>query len=242
MILKPEADRIYLPKNRAVTVHLNISGPPITGLPRELMKISIALAKDYGGKRKWTMGFDNRIFTTTLNDVDIERLKADPRVAKVDVTTEKARITYTIPNSIPSPPYNYNAVNEDWGVTRLSPSFAWTKGIYGQGIKVCVIDTGISRSTGRWNTLHGSEETPPSNSRFGEGPGEKSHPAFWKDGVSVYKGGKDFVVNDYAPDYWRFANDDDNGHGTWTSGLIAEQHSGIVGRYKGIAPGVELYV
>ena len=32
-----------------------------------------------------------------------------------------------------------------------------------------------------------------------------------------------------------------NGHGTWTSGIIAEQHSGIVGRYKGIAPGVDLY-
>ena len=45
----------------------------------------------------------------------------------------------------PIPAYDYGAVNEDWGVTRLFPSLAWAKGIFGQGIKVCVIDSGISR-------------------------------------------------------------------------------------------------
>ena len=198
------------------------------------MRTSIKLAKDYGGKRKWTMGFDNRIFTVRLDDEAIEQLRSDPLVKKV-VVSGKARIL-----QYPIPAYDYGAVNEDWGVTRLFPSLAWAKGIYGQGIKVCVIDSGISRSAGRWAALYG-EELPSSTSRFGEGEGEKSHPAFWKAGVSVYKGGYDFVEEAIAPDYGYFANDDGNGHGTWTSGIIAEQHSGIVGRYKGIAPGVDLY-
>ena len=68
------------PATRTVAVHLNMPGGVITGLPRDLMRDSIALAKDYGGKRKWTMGYDNRVFTTTLTDEAIERLKADPRV------------------------------------------------------------------------------------------------------------------------------------------------------------------
>ena len=71
------------------------------------MKNSIALAKDYGGKRKWTMGYDNRVFTTTLTDEAIERLKADPRVHKVVETREKARISGVFPVKVdetPQPP------------------------------------------------------------------------------------------------------------------------------------------
>ena len=65
-------------------------------------------------------------------------MKADPRVHKVVETREKARISgafpakvdktpqppqakYTIPSSTPNPPYNHEAVNEDWGVTQTSP-------------------------------------------------------------------------------------------------------------------------
>ena len=61
---------------------------------------------------------------------------------KVVVTREKARISGAFPAKVdntpppqakytilfdPKPPYNYNAVNEDWGVTRLHPSLAWAK-------------------------------------------------------------------------------------------------------------------
>ena len=234
------------PATRTVAVHLNMPGGVITGLPRDLMRDSIALAKDYGGKRKWTMGYDNRVFTTTLTDEAIERLKADPRVHKVVETREQAHISYNIPSSIPNPPYNHEAVNEDWGVTRLHPSYAWAKNNFGQGVKVCVIDSGISQSLTKWVELHPGV-APPETTRFGEGPGEKGHPAFWKDGVSVYKGGKDFRSGDYSPAgaYLNsdigFANDDACGHGTWCSGLIAEQGD-FLGGYKGIAPGIELYV
>jgi subtilisin family serine protease len=256
MFLKKEPAARPAPATRTVAVHLNMPGEPITGLPRELMRNSIALAKDYGGKRKWTMGYDNRVFTTTLTDEAIERLKADPRVHKVVETREKARISgafpakvdntpppqakYTIPSSTPNPPYNHEAVNEDWGVTRLHPSFAWAKNNFGQGVKVCVIDSGISQGTFGWNALN-PDTVPPETTRFGEGPGEKDHPAFWKDGVSVYKGGKDFRPGDYYPPQYNFANDDTCGHGTWCAGLIAEQGQ-FVGGYKGIAPGIELYV
>ena len=68
------------------------------------MRNSIALAKDYGGKRKWTMGYDNRVFTTTLTEEAIERLKADPRVHKVVETREKARISGVFPAKVDNTP------------------------------------------------------------------------------------------------------------------------------------------
>jgi subtilisin family serine protease len=63
----------------------------------------------------------------------------------------------------------------------------------------------------------------------------KEHEAFWKDGVPVFKGGYDFINHDRD-------SHDDHGHGTWCAGILAAQHNGIPGSYRGVAPGIELYV
>lgn len=184
---------------RPVTVRLKIDRPVI-GLPKEIMRQSHYLAKEYGGKRKWTFGFDNRAFVSDLTPDAIAEMRKNPLVESVEEGPE-ARI---MSNEIPD--YNPAAVNTDWGVDRVHPTYAWAKSLYGNGIKVAVIDTGI----------------------------KSSHECFWKDGVCVYKGGYNFVAGNDDPE-------DDHDHGTYCCGIVAAQHNEIVGSYKGIAPGIELY-
>jgi subtilisin len=71
------------------------------------------------------------------------------------------------------PPYNPNIENLDWGVERLLTAVPWglSPPLLGQGVNVCVIDTGI----------------------------KYDHDAFWKDGVCVYKGGHNFVGGNANP-------------------------------------------
>jgi subtilisin len=192
------------PTKHTVSIHLKFPDP-ITGLPRDLMAMSSRLAKDHGGKRKWTFGFDNRIFVADLEDDAIAELLKSPLVEKV----EFAPMARIYSNEIPA--YNPAAVNTDWGVSRINPQFAWGQANYGRSvtgrrIKVCVIDTGI----------------------------KSSHEAFWKDGVCVYKGGYNFVAGNANPA-------DDHDHGTYCCSIVAAQHTGIIGSYRGVAPDIELY-
>jgi subtilisin len=187
------------PRIHTATIHLNIE-KVVTGLPRELMALSNKIAWDYGGERKWTFGFDNRIFIADLTEDAIEELRKNQAVARVEIEPMAYICSYE------KPPYNPNGVNIDWGVDRVNPENAWNKGIFGQGAKLCVIDTGI----------------------------KSSHECFWKDGVCVFKGGWNFIANNNKPV-------DDHDHGTYCSGIIAAQHNGLAGSYKGIAPGIELY-
>lgn len=180
-----------------VTVVLNID-QPVVGLPPEILTLADNLAMDYGSRRKWTFGFDNRRFVVDLAPDAVEELRRNPMVQEV--------IIEPIAFICEIPPYNPNIENLDWGIDRIHAAVAWNQGIYGQKIKVAVLDTGI----------------------------KKSHPAFWKDGVCVVKGGWNFVGNNNNPD-------DDHDHGTYCAGIIAEQHNNVPGTYKGIAPQVELY-
>jgi len=141
-----------------------------------------------------------------LEEAAIEELRRSPLVDQV-VINPIARI---LSNEIPA--YNPSAVNTDWGVERMRAYFngatqgAWPRGNYGEGIKVCVIDTGI----------------------------HKEHEAFWKDGVCIYKGGHNFVSSGDNPA-------DDHDHGTYCCSIVAGQHNGILGGYRGLAPNIELY-
>jgi subtilisin family serine protease len=189
-----------LPEKETATVYLNLPGDPITGLPRDLMVMSSNLARDYGGFRKWTFGFDNRVFIADLTPDAIEVLRNSPLVEKVIVEPR----AYVLSSEIPT--YNPSAEMTCWGVDRVHPSTAWNKGLYGQNVKVCVIDTGIA----------------------------SGHIAFWKDGETNFKGGWNFVSGGENPI-------DDHDHGTWCAGIIAHKHLGINGRYRGIAPNVDLY-
>jgi subtilisin len=105
------------------------------------------------------------------------------------------------------PQYVPNAVNTDWGVSRCFPDNAWARGIYGKNTKLAILDTGI----------------------------KQSHPAFWKNGETPYKGGWNFVASSANPA-------DDHDHGTYCAGIICHQHTGLPGTYRGIAPGIDLYI
>jgi len=193
-----------LKPKKTVTVYLKLP-EVITGLPKDLMAMSNNLAKDYGGQRKWTFGFDNRVFVVDLDDDAIEELTKSPLVDHIEIAP-MARIM-----SAEIPQYNPAAVNTDWGVDRINPQFAWALGNYGRStsgrrIKVCVIDTGI----------------------------KSSHEAFWKNGVCVFKGGYNFVAGGDNPA-------DDHDHGTYCASIVAGQHNGLVGHYRGVAPDIELY-
>ncbi len=189
------------PRKRTVVVRLK-HPDVITGLPKEIMHQSIVLAKEYGGKRKWTFGFDNRAFTVDLDPAAIEELRKNPAVEEVEEDEGATIMLGEIPT------YNPAAINTDWGVTRMPVATPWgrTPPVLGAGVKVCVIDTGIG----------------------------KNHQAFWKDGVCVYKGGWNFVGNNNNPE-------DDHDHGSYCCSIVAGQHSGVLGSYRGLAPGVDLY-
>jgi subtilisin len=193
---KPESE----PEQLTVIVGLNIA-KPIYDLPRELLALSDTIAKDHGGLRTWTYGFDNRRFNLNIPREALPYLQKHALVDFVEVPP-MARI---MSNEIPT--YNPAIEMTDWGVDRTHPLNAWAKGLYGQNIKLCVIDTGIKRD----------------------------HQAFWKDGLTPYKGGYNFVGSTSDPA-------DDHDHGTYCCSIICHQHSGLAGRYKGIAPGIDLYV
>lgn len=196
-------DRGFIDKPQVHTVIVTLRGDePITGLPPIILKASDGLARDMESVRKWTFGWDNRIFIMDLGPDAIRELKKHPAVASVEYSEEpEARILGT-----PNPPYNPMIEQTDWGVQRIKTAVPWgrTPPLYGNNVKVCVIDTGI----------------------------DYNHQAYWKNGVCVYKGGFNFVGSNEDPR-------DDQDHGTWCAGIVAEQHNG--NGYRGVAPDVDLY-
>lgn len=163
-------DRGFIDKPEVHTVIVTLRGDePITGLPPIILKASDGLARDMESVRKWTFGWDNRIFLMDLGPDAIRELKKHPAVASVEYSEEpEARILGT-----PDPPYNPGVEQTDWGVQRIRTSVPWgrTPPLYGKNVKVCVIDTGI----------------------------DYNHQAYWKNGVCVYKGGFNFVGSNEDP-------------------------------------------
>jgi subtilisin family serine protease len=152
------------PVVKTVTVRLKHPGV-ITGLPVEVMEQSNRLAKDFGGKRKWTFGFDNRVFVADLTEEAIAEMEKLDEVESVTIEPMARIMSSEIPT------YNPAAVNTDWGVDRCYPTNAWAKGLKGEGVNLCVIDTGI----------------------------KSDHIAFWHNGETNFKGGWNFVAGDNDP-------------------------------------------
>ncbi len=98
-----------------------------------------------------------------------------------------------------------------WGVTHIGSKAVHDAGIWGQGVKVAIIDTGI-------DYIH---DDPLDNPYVVD-------PEF----TSNYRGGYDFVNNDADPM-------DDNGHGTHVAGILAAEKNGYL--VVGVAPQVDLY-
>ena len=98
-----------------------------------------------------------------------------------------------------------------WGVEHIGAPAVHAAGIWGAGVKVAVIDTGI-------DYIHDDPDDTP----------YVVDPEF----NSNYKGGYDFFNHDTDP-Y------DDNGHGTHVSGILAAEKNGYL--VAGVAPQVDLY-
>ena len=188
-----------MPEKVTVTVILK-EEKKVVGLPKRIISLSNDLASNYGGKRKWTFGFDNRKFTTDLTWEGIDALLRDDKI--YDVVVEPIAKILTV-----LPPYDPGMLSISIGEfpehSRQTPG---VEVFMATALRYCVIDTGI----------------------------KYTHQAFWKDGVTNFKGGNDFVNGDNDPM-------DDHDHGTWCCGIIGHQHNGINGSYRGIAPNAELY-
>jgi subtilisin family serine protease len=127
-----------------------------------------------------------------LAPAQAERLSKNPDVASVDPEQTFKTMGYT--DNLPI----------TWGLQAVKAQEAWNLGARGQGIKVCILDTGI----------------------------DYSHPEFFKNGLSIIKGSKNFVLDGH-PDAT-----DGFGHGTHVAGTIAAQGSYV----WGVAPDVDLYI
>jgi VCBS repeat-containing protein len=98
-----------------------------------------------------------------------------------------------------------------WGVKKIGTPAVHAAGVWGDGVKVAVIDTGI-------DYIHDDPDDTP----------YVVDPEF----LHNYKGGYDFVNNDSDPM-------DDNGHGTHVAGILAAEKNGYL--VSGVAPHVDLY-
>ncbi len=137
-------------------------------------------------------------------------LRRNPRVQSVEPDGTLSAIEPAgVESTAAEAQYEYDNA---WGVGRVGAQAVHEAGIWGQGVKVAVIDTGI-------DYIH-------------DQPASAEPPVVDPEFLSNYAGGWDFVNNDDDPM-------DDNGHGTHVSGsLAAERNHYLV---VGVAPQVELY-
>jgi subtilisin family serine protease len=112
----------------------------IKGYPSDLLKLQSKIIKNAGSENKWTFSFDNRSFLASLDKKGIDILKKDSDIYDV---IEEAKLVVPWWEYGPEPPFTPGAENVDWGVSQINPQAAWAKNIKGQGVKVCVVDSGV---------------------------------------------------------------------------------------------------
>ena len=124
---------------RAVTIYIK-GEKPKKKWPNDLLRLQDKLVKRVDSRRKWTFSFDSRAFVADLNQEEIDVLRKSNDVYRI-IEEPEAHIMYG--EYAPYPAFNPAAENIDWGVTKLNTSYAWARGVKGQGVKVCVVDTGV---------------------------------------------------------------------------------------------------
>lgn len=124
---------------RPVTIYIR-GHKPKKQWPADLIRLQDKLVGKVHSKRKWTFSFDSRVFTADLNQEEIDILRKNNDVYRI-IEEPEAHILYG--EYAPYPVFDPAAENIDWGISRLNVSYAWDRGVKGQGIKVGVVDTGI---------------------------------------------------------------------------------------------------
>ena len=167
-----------------VTFH----GPPGKAAERVIEK--------YGGKVDKKLALVNGL-AARVPKGQLKQLAGEPGVKTVepDVSLQAFDLEY----------------DNAWGVKQIGTQAVHDAGIWGDGVKVAVIDTGI-------DYIHDDPRQQP----------YVVDPEF----LHNYKGGYDFVNNDADPM-------DDNGHGTHVAGILAAEKNGYL--VVGVAPHVDLY-
>jgi subtilisin len=136
-------------------------------------------------------------------------LRHNPLIASVEPDATFAAVEPAAAQAQSTGDFEYDNA---WGVTHIGSKAVHDAGIWGQGVKVAVIDSGI-------DYLH---DQPPAN----------EPPVVDPEFLSNYRGGYDFVNHDSDPM-------DDNGHGTHVAGILAAEKNGYL--VVGVAPRVDLY-
>ena len=138
----------------------------------------------------------------------IPALRRNPHVTSVELDATVSTVDPVV-QADSTGEYEYDNA---WGVVRIGAKPVHDAGIWGQGVKVAVIDTGI-------DYVH---DQPPA----------LEPPVVDPEFLSNYKGGYDFVNGDADPM-------DDNGHGTHVAGILAAERNWYL--VVGVAPRVDLY-
>jgi subtilisin family serine protease len=162
--------------------------------------------EQFGGKVRKGLGLVNGLAI----DLPRGQLKALARAPHVKSVELDARIT-AIDAPVSATSTGDLEYDNAWGVTHIGSKVVHDAGIWGQGVKVAIIDTGI-------DYIHNDPVDVP----------YVVDPEF----SSNYRGGYDFVNNDSDPF-------DDNGHGTHVAGILAAEKNGYL--VVGVAPRVDLY-
>ena len=138
----------------------------------------------------------------------IRGLRRNPHITSVELD---ATITTLEPVAAAESTGEYEYDNA-WGVVHIGAKPVHDAGIWGQGVRVAVIDTGI-------DYVH---DQPPA----------LEPPVVDPEFNASYRGGYDFVNDDADPM-------DDNGHGTHVAGTLAAERNWYL--VVGVAPRVDLY-
>jgi subtilisin family serine protease len=165
-------------------------------IPRAARKAAERVIEKYGGKVDKKLALVNGL-AARVPKGQLKQLAGEPGVKTVepDVTLQAFDLEY----------------DNAWGVKKIGTPAVHAAGVWGDGVKVAVIDTGI-------DYIHDDPDNIP----------YVVDPEF----LHNYKGGYDFVNNDADPM-------DDNGHGTHVAGILAAEKNGYL--VAGVAPHVDLY-
>ena len=191
---------------------------PESAADRELVKVIVTFdakpdraseraIEKRGGKVDARLALVNGV-AATLSRGEMKQLAADPGVRRVELDPTLTAIDPGVEAAAETGDLEYDNA---WGVSRIGAPAVHAAGIWGAGVRVAIIDTGL-------DYIHDDPDDTP----------YVVDPEF----LGNYAGGHDFFNNDADP-Y------DDNGHGTHVAGILAAEKNGYL--VSGVAPQVDLY-